>query len=136
MADIKIGDKIVCKIKDASIVPVDEPYDEKRIFEVIGFNYQGYYIYVPPYITIKGSLIVSSRNHAAMGIDRKFIGWEASFVTSALIAYIHEKMTGLVCQKCNEYFPLAESNQEDGTLICFTCRNYPIYKSYVDDDDY
>jgi hypothetical protein len=30
---------------------------------------------------------------------------------------------GCDCVKCNNFYPFAESNQEDGTLICFSCRN-------------
>lgn len=30
---------------------------------------------------------------------------------------------GCDCVKCKEFYPFAEPNQEDGTLICFSCRN-------------
>lgn len=30
---------------------------------------------------------------------------------------------GCVCKKCQELFPYAEPNQEDGTLICYACRH-------------
>lgn len=30
---------------------------------------------------------------------------------------------GCDCKKCKNYFPYAEPNQEDGTLICWACRN-------------
>lgn len=30
---------------------------------------------------------------------------------------------GCDCTKCKEFYPFAEPNQEDGTLICFSCRN-------------
>lgn len=30
---------------------------------------------------------------------------------------------GCNCKKCKEYFPYAEPNQEDGTLICYACRH-------------
>lgn len=29
---------------------------------------------------------------------------------------------GCHCKKCKEFFPYAEANQEDGTLVCYTCR--------------
>lgn len=29
---------------------------------------------------------------------------------------------GCRCKKCKEYYPYAEANQEDGTLICYVCR--------------
>ncbi len=30
---------------------------------------------------------------------------------------------GCDCVRCKEFYPFAEPNQEDGTLICFACRN-------------
>lgn len=30
---------------------------------------------------------------------------------------------GLDCKKCTDFYQFAEPNQEDGTLICFKCRN-------------
>lgn len=30
---------------------------------------------------------------------------------------------GLDCRVCKEFYQYAESNQDDGTLICFKCRN-------------
>lgn len=29
---------------------------------------------------------------------------------------------GCDCKKCKEYFPYAEPNQDDGTLVCYKCR--------------
>lgn len=31
---------------------------------------------------------------------------------------------GCQCKKCLEMYPYAEPNQEDGSLICWACRNY------------
>ena len=30
---------------------------------------------------------------------------------------------GCDCKKCKEFYPYAEPNQEDGTLICYKCRH-------------
>ena len=30
---------------------------------------------------------------------------------------------GLSCRKCDEYYPMAEANQTDGTLVCYACRH-------------
>lgn len=29
---------------------------------------------------------------------------------------------GCRCRKCKEFYPYAQANQEDGTLICYSCR--------------
>lgn len=32
---------------------------------------------------------------------------------------------GMFCRKCQSFYSFAESNQEDGSLICYSCRNSP-----------
>lgn len=32
------------------------------------------------------------------------------------------QIDGLNCKKCNEYYQYSTSNQPDGTLICYSCR--------------
>lgn len=32
---------------------------------------------------------------------------------------------GMLCTKCNSFYEFAEPNQEDGSLICYSCRNNP-----------
>ena len=32
---------------------------------------------------------------------------------------------GLKCKACHQFFEFAESNQEDGSLICYGCRQNP-----------
>jgi len=33
-----------------------------------------------------------------------------------------EKSKGCVCKTCNEFSPYAESNQEDGSFKCYSCK--------------
>jgi hypothetical protein len=30
---------------------------------------------------------------------------------------------GCICVKCKEFYPYAEPNMDDGTLVCYGCRN-------------
>jgi hypothetical protein len=32
---------------------------------------------------------------------------------------------GMFCKNCNNFYQFAESNQSDGTLICYSCTNSP-----------
>lgn len=32
---------------------------------------------------------------------------------------------GMRCQKCKTFYEFAEPNQDDGSLICYSCRNNP-----------
>lgn len=32
---------------------------------------------------------------------------------------------GMLCQKCKNFYEFAEPNQEDGSMICYSCRKNP-----------
>lgn len=32
---------------------------------------------------------------------------------------------GMYCKKCQQFYEFAEPNQDDGTLMCFSCRTNP-----------
>jgi hypothetical protein len=32
---------------------------------------------------------------------------------------------GMICQKCKLFYEFADSNQKDGSLICYSCRSNP-----------
>ena len=49
-------------------------------------------------------------------VDKKFIISEYSAEVKA------PKNDGCNCAKCKQYFPYAEPNQADGTLVCYSCR--------------
>lgn len=34
-----------------------------------------------------------------------------------------KKSEGCACKKCKEFYNFAEPNQDDGTLICWSCRH-------------
>lgn len=36
--------------------------------------------------------------------------------------------SGLSCKSCQNFYPFAEANQPDGTLTCWSCKQYPFYK--------
>lgn len=52
-------------------------------------------------------------------------GGQISFGDIELAVPVEEKKKnsdGCTCRKCKEFFPYAEPNQDDGTLICYGCR--------------
>lgn len=126
---LKAGDRVVCKVKDITIVPADQmPYDEKVVFEIISVSYQGWHIYIPSYMLIKNTVPITSRNHKSLGIAAKFIGEEAVFIGGSFIVKVDLVREGLFCTDCGEYFEHAKANQPDDTLICWSCRHYPTYR--------
>jgi hypothetical protein len=124
---LKIGDIVVCKVKGAAIVESFAEFDEIKLFEIIAFNYQGWHIYIPSYIVIKNSILITHKNHKSLGIDKRFIDGEALFITSSFIVKIDKVLEGMICDRCNEWFEFAEPNQENGSMLCWLCRNYRHY---------
>ena len=37
----------------------------------------------------------------------------------------HKHPDGMFCKRCQSFYQFAEPNQEDGTLLCYTCRSNP-----------
>jgi hypothetical protein len=35
------------------------------------------------------------------------------------------KLDGMFCCKCGQFYDFAEANQEDGSMICYACRQNP-----------
>jgi formylmethanofuran dehydrogenase subunit E len=35
------------------------------------------------------------------------------------------KLDGMFCCKCQQFYDFAEANQEDGSMICYSCRHRP-----------
>lgn len=32
---------------------------------------------------------------------------------------------GMSCKRCKDFYHMAEANQDDGSLVCYLCRNNP-----------
>jgi hypothetical protein len=54
---------------------------------------------------------------------------DLKLIASAVPMVAVQKPSGLNCKKCNEHFPFAAPNQPDGTMVCWSCRKYPYYRS-------
>lgn len=55
-------------------------------------------------------------------------GESVEFVRQGSAIGARAAVGGCHCKKCGNHFPFAEPNQDDGTLVCWNCRNYPHYK--------
>lgn len=54
-------------------------------------------------------------------------GWSVAYPTipvdSIPAVAKKENKDGCNCKKCKEFYPYAEPNQDDGTLVCYSCRH-------------
>jgi hypothetical protein len=137
MAKLKSGDRVDCCVKWNSIVnPHSADYEEVITFEIIAApieyseysEYFGYFLFIPCYKIIKDSITVSSLLAKQKGINKKFIGEQTIYIQEGLISKISSILDGLFCICCGDFFDMAEPNQEDGSLICFSCRSNPFRK--------
>jgi formylmethanofuran dehydrogenase subunit E len=128
MAVCAPGDKILCYLKDGKIVSVYETGSiAKEIFEIICLYEEGYLIYVPDDIHLLDAIHIDSGNYKYYNLDMKYIDSSVYYISDYKIAGIHDRIDGMRCRKCKDFFPMAEPNMENGTLLCWQCRKYPIY---------
>jgi hypothetical protein len=125
MVRLNPGDRVNCRIKENQITVVYRDYDEVRTLEVIASGDYGYYLYVPCYVTLKETIEIDHRVLKKYGIDPRFLGEEMVHAHESMISDVVQKLDGMACSICKEFFPMAAANQEDGTLICWSCRDNP-----------
>lgn len=125
MAKLKAGDTIECKIKDNLVVNCYEyDYDRTAIFKIIAKDGAGYCLYIPHYFFIKNCYILDSEHIKDWGIDKKFINEKCLYIKEGYVFRVDKVVDGMSCRQCGEFFHMAESNQPNGSLICWTCRTY------------
>lgn len=137
MVQLKPGDRVDCCVKCNNIVnPYSQDYEEIITFEIIGASLESsyysdyaaranYFLFVPCYKIIKDSITISSLMAKQNGINKKFIGEETIKIEDNLIAKISSVLDGLFCVHCHEFYEMSAPNQDNGTLICWACRQNP-----------
>lgn len=129
MTKLKAGDRVNCRIKNGLIVsPYQGDYDEVHSFEIIGVDQFGYYLYIPSYFRLRDSVIIDDYACILLQINKKFVGEEIVYIQEGMIAQIQYRVDGCYCVKCGEFYHMAQPNQADNSLICWSCRHYPHYR--------
>lgn len=58
----------------------------------------------------------------------KAAGWKLQYVKAGDVkAKEAIKVAGYFCASCKTWAAHSEPNQQDGSFICFSCREYPFY---------
>lgn len=125
MPKLKSGTIVSCRVKFPSIVSPYKNYDEIKSFVIVAADEYGYYLHVPHYYSLKDSVIADRHRCRKLGIEKRFLNEEIIYIQENMIAAIDNRPDGICCKKCHELYMFAESNQEDGTLICYSCRQNP-----------
>lgn len=125
MVILKPGDRVDCRIKDSVIVSPYKNYDEILTFEIVAVDKYGYYLYVPSYYFLKNTFKIDEYRCKYLVIEKQFFDSNAIYIEESMILKINTILDGLKCCKCEDFFNMAIPNQEDGTLICYSCRSNP-----------
>lgn len=125
MAHCAPGDRVVCRIKDNTIVNVyEENWETESIFDVVSLYEEGYIVYLPEPNILKDSIYIGLHNHKKFNADKRFIDINAYYITDYKIIRIHKRIDGMRCAICDEFYHMATSNQENGSMVCWVCRKY------------
>jgi hypothetical protein len=128
MIKLKVGDRVNCRLKASKIIKAcDTEFDDEKTFEIIGVDSNGYYLFIPPYFSVKESSKIDIWIAKELSLSAKFIGEEAVFVNADFIFKIQTILDGCFCCKCHVFAEYAAPNQLDGTLICWYCQTYPSF---------
>ena len=122
MTRLKPGDHINCCIKDCIVVSPYQEYDDVLTFEIVSKDNFGYYVYVPHYIMLKGTFQFNENQCKKLNIDRRFYNQTFTHIQDKFIQQVKSVLDGMCCIKCGEFFIMAAPNQDNGTLICYSCK--------------
>jgi len=123
-------DIVYCRVRGNTIVPLSKKWDGEIPFKVIGVSPDGFYIlHVPKYYNIRHSWKIEPSHMDDCNIGIQYQGKKAVAVPIEKVCKIIRKtpveQDGMICSGCKKFYYMAEANQSDGTLICYSCRTNP-----------
>jgi len=124
VASLRPGDSISCKISyDLLVFAESHLFNSIVTFDIICPYENGYLIKVPTYIRLKTSFEATADKIKKYSIPKNFIYAEVQFITEKHIFTVSDRRDGECCDKCGDFFPMSEKNEE-GTFLCFLCKTY------------
>jgi len=125
MTQLKPGDCVTCCLKDKYIVSPYQEHDEIMQFEIVAQSGFGYYAYVPHYLFLNKTVRLSETQCVTLGINKRFYHQNFVYIRDNYVHEVKKVLDGMLCCKCGDFFLMAAPNQEDQTLICYSCRINP-----------
>lgn len=125
-----IRDKVFCKIRGNTIISANaKDFDVQVTFEIIGTDTKTkYLVLIPSYFNIQGSWNIKEEHIEKFNANPNYLDCKAMALSSDRICRVQISSTeedGVFCINCNEFYPMAEANQPDGNMKCFSCRINP-----------
>lgn len=131
-AKYRTGDTVYCKIRGNSVILArDENFETQLPFEIIGYDKfnSKYVILIPKYFNIKNSWNIIEEHLSKLNINPNHLDDKAMTIFEDKIVKLKTPKShsdGMFCNRCNEFFPMAEPNQSDGvSMRCYSCRLNP-----------
>jgi hypothetical protein len=125
MIRLKAGDSVSCRVLSAHIVEADKLFDDTQSFVIVAVSDEGYYIYVPHYYFLKDIEVLDKYRCKTLKIEKRFLGENITYIHENMIVKVESKQDGMACRICHDFYPYATVNQEDGTMVCYSCRQNP-----------
>ncbi len=123
MTKLGPGDCIIVLLKEKNIVGAyDQEYDEIKSFNIIASDNLGYYLFVPPHVFLKGTIEVDQFLLKKLSLDKRYLGDSIIYIGSGFVYKIKSQVDGSICSHCKDFFHQSAANQEDGSFICWSCR--------------
>jgi len=125
MADLlfRTADEVSVKLKHERIVVASaSDYDTKINLEIIAMYDNGYFVFVPSKYNLQGSVYVDKGNAFKLNIPERFLDSRINYITDEHIVSLYNRREGCTCSRCEEFYHHSEPNQEDGSMICYQCR--------------
>lgn len=128
------GAKVLCRVNEAQTLIFNvEFYDTRyaslptREFEVAGWAANNCYaIVVPDGMENSYPMTPDLMFSLQLKLDNKYLNKNIYIIKESAIGgrKLEDPYANPIkCSICNEYFPYAETNQPDGTLICWVCNS-------------
>lgn len=124
--DFKIADEVIVKIRNSHIVDrYATNFDKLQTLEIVALFESGYFVYIPQDEFVKDSVKIELYNHKRFNVPTRYIDSYVCFINDDRIVRLYHRRIGMKCRHCNEFYQYAESNQANGTLLCWSCKQNP-----------
>lgn len=126
MSRLSPGDRILVNIRENRIVSMyDTIVEDKKVLDIAGVYDEGYWGFVPSAFFLKDTVYINKSNYKGFKLDKRFIDSEVIYINDYKIAAIVSRIDGMRCINCDDFCQYAESNREDGSFICYSCKSSP-----------
>lgn len=121
-----IGDEVVCRVDESE--EEDRSYTKDVKLQIIGIG-NGLesallLCYVPQYISVRSSFVLTKHHMKQYGFDPKFLGEYAALVTKSHVVNHEPAVPAIKCTNCETLVHYANATKGE-EYVCRACRDNP-----------